>query len=436
MAERGREQDGPDLGVRIHALIEELYPLCRSLTGDGVRETLRILSRVAPLQVSEVASGTPVLDWTVPDEWNIREAWVADAAGRRVVDFRESNLHVVGYSTPVRQRLSLAQLRPHLHARPDRPACIPYRTSYYERTWGFCLSQERLDAMPDGEYDVCIEATLEPGHLTYGEVVVPGRSEEEVLVTAHVCHPSLCDDNLSGVAVSAFLAHALAGEPPRRYTYRFLYAPGTIGAIAWLARNRARAARIVHGVTLACLGGEKGFTYKRTLQGRAPVDRAFAHVLARRGAPHEVIDYVPYGYDERQFNSPGFRLPVGSLMRGRQGDFPEYHTSDDDLRLVSAPRLAEAWSLCREVFDVLEGNRTFRSREPFGEPQLGRRGLYRATGGDKLPGMEMAMLWVLCLADGQHSLLDVAERAALPFDVVRAAADALERHALLDEVRE
>jgi aminopeptidase-like protein len=436
MAEPVDNVDLGTLGAEIFALVEELFPICRSVTGNGVRETLRILGKTMPLQVTEVPSGTPVLDWTVPREWNIREAWIAAPGGRRVVDFRDSNLHVVSYSVPVRVRLPLERLRPHLHTLPDHPDWVPYRTSHYEESWGFCLTERQREALPDGEYEVCIDSSLEPGHLTYGELVLPGRSEEEVLISTHVCHPSLCDDNLSGIAVSLFLARHLARFESRRYTYRFLYAPGTIGAITWLSRNRERAPRIRHGLTLSCLGDDRPFTYKKTLPGQAEIDRVVAHVLAERRQAHHVIDYFPYGYDERQFNSPGFRLPVGSLMRGRHGQFPEYHTSADNLDFVSAPRLAESWALCRDVLEVLEGNRAYRNLQPFGEPQLGRRGLYRATGGTELPGLELAMLWVLCLADGEHSLLDVADRAGIEFRVARTAADLLEQHALLEEVQQ
>jgi len=422
------------LGAEMHALIAELYPLCRSLTGQGVRSTLGILEKVVPLQITEVPSGTAVLDWTVPKEWNIRGAWIQGPRGDRVLDFRDSSLHVVSYSVPVHRRLSLAELRPHLHSLPDRPDWIPYRTSYYEPTWGFCLSHRQLTELPDGEYEVFIDSTLEPGHLTYGEVVLAGQSEHEILISTHVCHPSLCDDNLSGIAVSVFLARYLAGLANRRHTFRFLYAPGTIGSIAWLSRHRDQVSRIRHGLTLTCLGDHHPFTYKKTLSGVTAIDRAVAHVLRQRGLPHQVIDFFPYGYDERQFNSPGFRLPVGSLMRGRHGQFPEYHTSADDLGFVSPSRLGESWSVLREVLELLDANRSFRSLEPWGEPQLGRRGLYRSVGGSDLPGIELAMLWVLCLADGEHSLLDVAERSHADFRVVRAAADALERHGLLEAV--
>jgi aminopeptidase-like protein len=424
--------DPTRLGAQMYDLVRELYPICRSITGEGVRQTLGVLSRHIPLQVVEVPSGTQVLDWTVPQEWNIRDAYVADASGRRVIDFRASSLHVVSYSAPVRARMSLAALRPHLHTLPEHPDWIPYRTSYYDETWGFCLTQRQLDALPDGDYEVAVDTTLAPGHLTYGELVLPGETQEEILISTHVCHPSLADDNLSGIAVSVFLARHLAERARRRYTLRFLYAPGTIGAITWLARNRDRAARIKHGLTLTCLGDAHPFTYKRTVGGDAEIDRAAAHVLGHLAdAGHQTIDFFPYGYDERQYNSPGFRLPVGSLMRGRHGQFPEYHTSADNLGFVSGERLAESFGVLAEMLAVLDGNRRYRNLAPDGEPQLGKRGLYRAMGGTNIPDLQLAMLWVLNLSDGEHALLDIARRAGLSFAAVRVAADLLEQHGLL-----
>lgn len=424
----------PANGAELYALVQELYPICRSITGDGVRRTLEIVSRRVPLTLHEVPSGTPVLDWTVPNEWNIRDAYIADASGRRVVDFRASNLHVVNYSVPVRARLTLDQLRPHLHTLPKQPDLVPYRTSYWNETWGFCLSQRQLDALPDGEYEVCIDSTLAPGALTYGEYLWPGESDEEILVSAHVCHPSLCNDNLSGIAVSSALARELASGPRRRYGVRFLYAPGTIGAITWLERNRERAQRIRHGVTLTCLGDAHPFTYKKTVSGASEVDRAAAFVLAKSGLPHQQIDFFPYGYDERQYNSPGFRIPVGSLMRGRHGLFPEYHTSGDNLAFVAPERMVESLSVLRGLVDVLQGNARYRNLQPWGEPQLGKRGLYQAMGGTNIPDLQLALLWVLNLSDGEHALLDIAERAGMEFRAIRAAADILLEHDLLAPV--
>jgi aminopeptidase-like protein len=422
-----------ELGDDLIDLIERLYPICRSITGDGVRDTLTVLAERIDLEVREVPSGTKVLDWTVPPEWNIRDAYVADPDGNRVIDFRRSNLHVVNYSVPVDRRMPLDELRAHLHTLPDQPDLVPYRTSYYAEAWGFCLSHDDLTALPEAEYDVVIDSTLEPGSLTYGEFVVPGSTDREVLISTHVCHPSLCDDNLSGIAVSALMAAALADGPAPRRTYRFLYAPGTIGAIAWLDRNRNAVDRIIAGLTLSCMGDEHPFTYKRTERTRTVIDRAAEHVLAGSGMDHEVIDFFPYGYDERQFNSPGFRLPVGALMRARHGLFPEYHTSADNLSLVSASRLTESFTLLARILGVVDGERTTRNLQPFGEPQLGSRGLYRALGGTDIADAQLAMLWVLNQSDGNTSLLDIADRAGLSFDVVDAAATLLEQHGLLEQ---
>jgi aminopeptidase-like protein len=427
--------DPPDaLADHLMEVVTDLYPICRSITGDGVRATLRRLAREVPLDVHEVPSGTRVLDWVVPAEWNIRDAFVKDANGERVIDFRESNLHVVSYSVPVARRMTLDELRPHLHTLPDRPDLVPYRTSYYAESWGFCLSQQRLDALVEGDYEVCIDSALAPGSLTYGELVVPGTTDDEILISTHVCHPSLCDDNLSGIAVSVLLARQLRAGPIPRHTFRFLYAPGTIGAITWLARNRDHAARIAHGLTLTCLGDDHPFTYKRTVAGDAPIDRAAAHVLASSGHDHELIDFFPYGYDERQYNSPGFRLAVGSLMHGRHGQFPEYHTSGDNLDFVAGERMAESFHVVSSILGLLDHNRTYRNLEPFGEPQLGSRGLYGALGGTAIPDAQLAMLWVLNLSDGSHTLLDIAERAGMRFDAVAATARVLEEHGLLADM--
>ncbi|MEU7340042.1 MULTISPECIES: DUF4910 domain-containing protein [unclassified Streptomyces] len=412
-------------GEEMHALVERLYPLCRSITGDGVRATLEIVGEYIPLQVHEVPTGTQVLDWTVPQEWNIRDAYVADSAGRRVVDFAASSLHVLGYSVPVSATMPLADLRPHLHTLPDQPGLVPYRTSYYKPEWGFCLAQETLDALPEGEYEVRIDSTLADGHLTYAEHVVPGRVPDEVIVSCHVCHPSLANDNLAGIAVATFLARALARETPH-YTYRFIFAPGTIGAITWLARNAERVDRVKHGLVLACAGDRGRLTYKRSRRGDAEIDQVLRHVLTASGRPHRIDEFTPYGYDERQYCSPGFDLGVGSLSRTPYAGYPEYHTSADNPGFVSPEAMTDTLDVCREAFAVLDRNRRYLNLSPYGEPQLGRRGLYDSLGGrSDAKQAQMAMLWVLSLSDGEHGLLDVAERSGLPFDTVAAAADAL-----------
>ncbi|MGH7278603.1 MAG: DUF4910 domain-containing protein [Candidatus Rokuibacteriota bacterium] len=412
----------------------ELYPICRSITGDGVRETLRRIRRHIPLTVHEVPTGTPVFDWTVPNEWNIRDAYVKTSAGARVIDFRRSNLHVVSYSVPVRARMRLAELRQHLHTLPEQPDRIPYRTSYYEETWGFCLTHRQLLALPDDEYDVCIDATLGPGALTYGECHLPGETSDEVLISVHACHPSLCNDNLSGVAVATVLAEHLAALPSRRYGYRLLFIPGTIGSITWLARNEERVGDIRHGLVLACLGDPGRVTYKKSRRGTADIDKAALHVLRTSGDDHEILDFTPYGYDERQYGSPGFDLPLGCFMRTPHGRFPEYHTSADDLGFVRADRLADSFGKLVAIVSVLEGDAVYVNQNPKCEPQLGKRGLYRSLAGGESSRDELAVLWVLNLADGRHSLLDIAERAGYPFPVIVAAARALLEHGLLKEV--
>lgn len=427
-------EDREDTGAAMLAFIAQLYPICRSITGEGIRQTLRAIGERIPLDLHEVPTGTPVFDWTVPREWNIRDAYVKDVHGERVIDFRKSSLHVVSYSAPVHRTMPLAELRPHLHTLPEQPDWVPYRTSYYHETWGFCLSQRQLDALEDGDYEVEIDSVLEDGHLSYGECYLPGERAEEVLISCHACHPSLCDDNLSGIAVATALAGRLQRRP-RRLSYRFLFIPGTIGSITWLSRNEARTARIRAGLVLTCVGDPAPFTYKRSRRGDAVIDQAMAHVLGQSGEGHRTLDFYPYGYDERQYCSPGFDLPVGCLMRSEHGTFPQYHTSADNLAFVTAEALAGTLATCEAVLEVLEHDRVCRNLNPKCEPQLGRRGLYAAMGGGRdVRTAELAMLWVLNLSEGRHSLLAIAERAGLPFATIRRAADALAAHGLLREV--
>lgn len=420
--------------MRLHALITRLFPIPRSLTGDGVRRTLAVLAERLPLQVTEVPTGTPVLDWTVPREWVVRGAHITGPDGRRVVDWRDSPLHLVGHSTPYQGRLSRDELLTHLHSLPDRPALTPYRTSYYSDTWGFCLPHERLAALAPGSYDVVVDTDLVEGSLTYAEVVVAGASPDEVLLTAHTCHPAQANDNLSGVAVAAELAAALLAGPTPRWTYRFLFAPGTLGAISWLERHRHDAVgRIRAGLVLTGLGDASVPSYKHSRRGDTLIDRVVEHVLRDIPGGHRSLPFSPYGYDERQFCSPGFDLPVGRLGRGVHGEYPEYHTDADGLEFVSPERLAESYELLTGIVDVLERDRVLVNQAPHGEPQLGRRGLYRDTGATPMDrrSTEMALLWVLSMSDGTRSLLDVAERAELPFAVVADAAARLEAARLL-----
>jgi aminopeptidase-like protein len=412
-------------------LIRRLYPICRSITGNGVRQTLKILQQHVPLTIQEVPTGTPVFDWTVPKEWNIQDAYIKNSNGEKIVDFQTCNLHVLNYSVPINKKVSLAELRAHAFSSPEHPDWIPYRTSYYNENWGFCLTHKQLAALPDDEYEVVIDASLQNGHLTYGEYALKGQTEDEVLISTHVCHPSLVNDNLSGIALAVFLAKHLS-QLPLRYSYRFLFTPGTVGSITWLSLNEAHAASIKHGLVLACLGDAGQFSYKKSRSGHAEIDRAVIQVLKDGGGPYQVLDFSPYGYDERQFCSPGFNLPVGCFMRTPHGKFPEYHTSADNLGLIHSRYLAESLSKCLMIVQVLERNRTYFNLNPKCEPQLGKRGLYGQIGGQADERLqELAMLWILNLSDGDHSLLDVAEKSGLEFSLIASAADALVKHDLL-----
>ena len=417
-------------GQELHRFARELYPICRSITGEGIRQTLTMIQDRISLQTFNVPTGTSVFDWTVPKEWNIQDAYIKGPDGKRVVDFRKCNLHVLNYSTPVHATMSLSELRPHLFTIPENPDWIPYRTSYYKEDWGFCISHSQMLTLEDDEYEVCIDSTLEDGQLTYGECYLPGRSTEETLISCHICHPSLANDNLSGLTVATSLAQFLSGRD-LRYSYRFLFIPGTIGAITWLAKNRETAGHIRHGLVLACLGDAGGFHYKKSRRGNDEIDRAAAHILRHSNESHEILEFSPFGYDERQYCSPGFDLPVGCLMRSVWETFPEYHTSADNLEFIQPLKLAGSLRVCAAILDVLENNRSYRNLNPCCEPQLGRRNLYRPTGGEAI-GVEInARLWVLNFSDGEHSLLDIAERSGIPFSTISEAADLLCESGLL-----
>jgi len=421
------------VGEELHRFAADLYPICRSITGDGIRRTMAMIQARIPLQLSEVPTGTPVFDWTVPKEWNIRDAYIASSDGKRVADFRTCNLHVLNYSTPVHATMSLSELKPHLFTIPEHPDWVPYRTSYYKESWGFCLPHHQMLALEDGDYEVCIDSTLDDGHLTYGECYLPGQSTDEVLISCHACHPSLANDNLSGLTVATSLAQFLSGRD-LRYSYRFLFIPGTIGAITWLARNRETVGHIRHGLVLTCIGDAGGFHYKKSRRGNAEIDRAAACVLNHCGESAETAEFSPYGYDERQYCSPGFNLPVGCLMRSIWGSCPEYHTSADDLDFIRPLQLAGSLRVCTAIVDVLENNRRYRNLSPYGEPQLGRRNLYCSTGGDTIATDINGRLWVLNFSDGEHSLLDIAERSGLSFSLISEAADLLYQNGLLSVV--
>ena len=421
-----------DVGEEIFAFSAKIFPICRSITGDGVRQTLREVGSFLPLKIREVPTGTEVFDWTIPREWNIRDAYIRNAAGEKVVDFAESNLHVMSYSVPVRKRVSLAELKQHVYTLPERPDLIPYRTSYYADDWAFCMAHRQLEGLREGAYEVVIDSSLESGSLTYGEYLHKGETDEEFLLSAHVCHPSLANDNCSGVALLTHLAYRMVGLRTR-YSYRFLFAPGTIGAIAWLAANEARSGRIKHGLVVSMVGDGGGPTYKKSRGGDAVIDRAMQHILRHSGMAPVVEDFSPYGYDERQYCSPGFNLPVGLFQRSKYGTIPQYHTSADDLSFIKPEHLRESYTVIVKAIGIVENNSVWRNTAPNCEPQLGKRGLYRRVGGENIAAENMAMLWALNLSDGDHSLLDIAERSKLPFDILLRATRRLQAHGLLAE---
>jgi len=426
-----RQLDNGAIGDDLFALAADIYPICRSITGNGVRETLKSLGRHIEIGVREVPTGAHVFDWTIPREWNIRDAYIKDACGEKIVDFAQSNLHVMSYSVPVRKHVSLAELKAHIHTLPEQPELIPYRTSYYSENWGFCMAHRQFESLCEETYEAVIDSSLEDGFLTYGEYLHEGETEEEFLLSAHVCHPSLANDNCSALALLTYLAKRLS-RIKTRYSYRFLFAPGTIGSITWLARNEDKIHRIKHGLVLSMLGDGGGPTYKKSRRGNARIDRAVIHVLRHSGLTPTILDFSPYGYDERQYCSPAFNLPVGLFQRSKFGSIPQYHTSADNLDFIRPEHLAQSYRLIALMLDVIENDAVFFNTVPKCEPQLGKRGLYDAIGGHKdVAASSMAMLWVLNLSDGAHSLLDIAERSGLPFATVRNTAELLHDHGLL-----
>lgn len=409
----------------LRRLMVDLFPMGRSLTGDGVRATLDRIGQEIELRRTDVPTGAPVLGWHIPEEWNLRRARLVAPDGHVVADTTERYLHVVGYSEPVHGEFALDELQKRLHSLPNSPALVPYRTSYYRRTWGFCLADEVRVALEGGLYTVEIDATLEPGFLTWGEHLVPGRRREEVLVSTHVCHPDLANDNVTGMAAAVALARWAAAET-RELSYRFLFVPATVGAVAWLHYNLERTHLIQHGLVLTGLGDAGPLTYKSSRRETAPIDRLMSHLA------DVSLRWSPYGYDERQFCSPGFDLPVGRLTRTTHGTYPEYHTSADDLSFISVAQVQAAIELVLTAFDAVEAGLMPRNLAPYGEPQLGRHGLFRSLGGEmRDDSLELAALWLLSLGDGEHHLVDVAERSGMPLPAVVAVTRRLRDAGLL-----
>ena len=425
---------------RLAAFCEQLYPFHRSITGDGLRQTFDLISKIIPLNVHEIPTGTKVLDWEVPKEWRLRDAYIADAeTGTRIVNIRDSNLHVVSYSQPVDTTLTWRELEAHVTSEPEMPDAIPYRTCYFRDEWGFCVTEhQRRQLASDSTktYRVVIDSEFFEGALSYAESTLGPEDGARVLVYAHACHPSLANDNLSGLAVATFLAERMQ-DRELRHRYRFVFAPATIGAISWLAKNRSFASEVTHGLVLTLLGDSRALSYKRSVHHDSAIDRIVEHLWGHRDTGETMRDFSPIGYDERQFGSPGFQLPVGCLMRSAHGEFPEYHTSADNLDLISPEQLWEALNVCDQIVDVIEGNRFYRNLRPDGEPQLGRYGIYRAFGqADNRGQLQEAVMWVLNQSDGSHDLLSIAERSGLPFQVVQQATGLLLKHGLLATMEE
>lgn len=413
--------------------IKEMYPICRSITGNGVRDTLKLVSGHIPLQIKEIPTGSKVLDWEIPKEWNIKDAYVKDSSGNILIDFKELNLHVLNYSIPVKKKMPLSELKPHLFSIPEQPDLVPYRTSYYNENWGFCISHNQLLSLEEGQYEVVIDTDLSPGYLTYGELFIEGSCREEFLISTHVCHPSLCNDNLSGIAVSTYLAKELMLSKPY-YSYRFLFIPGTIGAIAWLAKNEEGLKNIKYGLVTSLLGIDSVFTYKRSRRGNTRIDRIVEYVLSKQEIPHQTINFIPYGYDERQFCSPGFNLPVGNITRIPFGEYPEYHTSADNFDLISGKALKDSLDVFKKIVNHVEADRFFTNLYPKGEPQLGKRGLYDSIGGrNDSKTLQLAFLWILNYSDGENSLTDIAFLSGLNLKILTEAAEMLQEKQLIKQ---
>ena len=417
----------------MHDLGARLFPIPRSITGNGVRQTLAILGEQLPgLTVHEVPSGTAVLDWTVPDEWNLRDAYLVGPDGHRVVDVADSNIHVLNYSTPVDTTLTLEELQAHLHSDPEHRDAIPYVTSYYNRTWGFCLTQEQRERLQPGEYRAVIDATLEPGSLTYGDLVIPGDTDDEVFVSTYVCHPSLGNNELSGPLVTTALARWVAALPRRRYTYRFVFAPETIGAITYISRNLEHLReRVVAAFNLTCIGDDGDYSYLASRMGTLPIDRIARRVVRTRPQPVE-YSYLDRGSDERQYGMPGVDLPMISLMRTKYGAYPEYHTHLDDLTVITPTGLQGGLDLVRDCIAEFEASTYYRAAV-LGEPQLGRRGLYHGIHGRTVADVVLLRTHVLAYADGQHSAADMAELFGIGLGEVQEIIAELAEHDLLHE---
>jgi len=457
----------PEIGVEMYNLMEKLYPICRSITGDGVRKTLDILSQTIPLKKFEVPTGTKVFDWVIPNEWNINDAYVLDPNGKKIINFKESNLHVLNYSIPIHKKIQLNELKKHLYTIPEQPDLIPYRTTYYDKNWGFCLKHNDFINLQKGEYEVVIDSTLKKGNLTYGECYIPGKIDDEILISCYVCHPSMCNDNLSGVVLATRLAKYFSNIDTQ-YSLRFLFIPETIGAITWLYKNEKNIHKIKHGLVATCVGDSTKFKYKKTRRGNTKIDQITINSLKNSKFDFDVLDFFPTGSDERQFCSPGFNLPVGQLFRGFYGtpDMPYYHTSGDNLNYVKPSNLAESFSLYYSIIVNLEhdlnhkihiknpkqsysqknivnsdNSKKFINLNPKCEPQLGKRKIYNQIGGQNYQSLhskydDIALLWVLNFSDGENSLIDIQQKSKIDLKTIEKAAHILTKNNLLQEIKQ
>ncbi len=420
------------IGQEIHSFIEQLFPICRSITGDGVRETLEIISQKIPVNICEVPSGTKVFDWTIPEEWNIKDAYIINPEGKKIIDFKKLNLHVVNYSQPINKKISLEELKKHLHTFPAKPDWVPYKTSYYKKDWGFCIAENQLKTMKEGTYNVVIDSSFSKGSLTYGEFFIKGETEEEVFISTHICHPSMCNDNLTGIAIATFLADFLL-KGKRKYSYRIIFVPATIGAITWLSQNENKLKKIKYGLVAALLGDSGNFNYKKSRVGNAEIDKIVEYVLQTSGYEFRLHNFSPYGYDERQYCSPGINLPLGRLTRSQNNEYEEYHTSADNLDFVKPQYLEESYRIFLSIINIIENNKKYINLFPKGEPQLGKRGLYNSVAGN-IKEKELAMLWILNYSDGENDLLDIAIKSKLDFNLLVSTAQLLEEHNLLKNI--
>ncbi len=414
-------------------LMENLFPICRSITGNGVRKTDEIIGKEIPLEIHEVPTGTKVFDWTVPKEWNIKDAYVINPKGEKIIDFKKSNIHILNYSIPIRKKLSLEELKSHLYTLPEQPDLIPYRTSYYKENWGFCLTHNQLLELEEGEYEVVIESTLKDGSLTYGEYYLKGESEDEFLISCYTCHPSMANDNLSGIALATFMAKYLSKIPLKK-SYRFLFVPETIGSITWLCLNEKNVSKIKYGLVATCLAGPGKLTYRKSRQDTAEIDKVTQNILKNSGEDYRILDYFPPGSEERQYGSQAFQLPIGSLMHSAYDEFPEYHTASDDMDFVQKKQLGDSFLKYLSIIFEIENNVKYVNLKPKCEPQLGKIGLYQSIGAQK-NGYEIqfAMISVLNLSDGNHSLLDISDRTKIDLKIIESATDALVSAGLLKE---